>query len=209
MTSDRRRPVARYVEFRDPYAQMRFISTAEKVHRTLVAADQFGGVREVALHPDLPEPEPVIPQRRRWGRKPQLVVVEIETILATPALAQTLMIATTAPGEVAASPQACSSSAHVAQILGNVAESLAMELLEVPPREQADHPAYGQTLRLAAELQAVRDISVESTCTFPGGCVAVRSPGAWGRRREDDEVHQVREVLVQLALAGSDGRTPA
>ena len=59
ITSDRRKPVARYVQFRDEEIQARFIAAAEKAYRRLVASDRFAVLSQVEL-PDAP-PEPARP----------------------------------------------------------------------------------------------------------------------------------------------------
>jgi hypothetical protein len=183
---DRRQPAARYVEFGDEDIQAQFIGAAEDAYRRLVHSDRFAVLGQVEL-----------PSARRglFRRPPGRVVA------TTAALASVARTASEIPGEVKSSPNGCTSSHRVAQLLATVATDLVHDLLVRSPAEQAAHPAYRQTLRLAAELEGVRDIVTHVSCTSPEACVALRPPEHWGRRAEDVEVAEVRAVLLRHARA--------
>jgi hypothetical protein len=195
---DRRKPVARYVEFGDEEVQARFIAAAEDAYQGLVASDSFEGLSQVELR-SAPSP-----QRRRLFRRPP--PAPGRAVPATPALARVARAASDTPRELESSPNGCTSSRRVARILAAVATDLVRDLLALHPAEQALHPAYRQTLRLAAELDGVRDIVTQVGCTDPDGCVGIRLPEHGGRRVEDVEVSEVRAVLHRLALVGDDDR---
>jgi hypothetical protein len=193
---DRRKPVARYVEFGDEDIQARFIAAAENAYQGLVASDSFEGLGQVEL-PTAP------PGRRGLFRRPPAPGRFVTT---TAALAKVARAASDTPGEVKSSPNGCTSSHRVAQTLANVTSELVRDLVALDPAEQAAHPAYRQTLRLAAELEGVRDTVTHVKCTNPDACVGIPSPDYSGRRVEDVEVSEVRAVLHRLVLAGEDIR---
>ncbi len=191
--TERRRPVARYVEFGDEHLQERFIGLQEAAFQTLLAADVAETSGQVELRSPVPET-----RRGVFRRAPQAVS---QVVTTSPALARVAWTAAHAPGEVAAAPNACTSSRRVADMLSAVATDLVRDLLPLSPEDQVAHPAYRQTLRLAGELQALVSTVNASPCTNTDGCVGIRPPEHWGRRAEDVEVAEVRAVLLQLAVA--------
>jgi len=204
ITGDLRKPVARYVEFGDEDIQARFIAAAENAYRRLVASDRFAVLGQVEL-PSAP-PTPASRGRRGLFRRPPPPAPGRVVVPTTAALARVARTASDTPGEVKSSPNGCTSSHRVAQILATVVTELVHDLLALDPAEQAAHPAYRQTLRLAAELEGIRDTVTHVRCTNPDACVGIRPPEHWGRRVEDVEVNEVRAVLLRLALAGEDVR---
>jgi hypothetical protein len=124
----------------------------------------------------------------------------------TAALARVAHYTSTIPDEVQAAPGSCASASGVASVLASVDRELADDLMLLDPNEQAAHPAYRQTLRLAAELEGLREVVAEVGCTDPNGCVGIRSPERWGRRAEDVEVAEVKSVLLRLALSSRNER---
>lgn len=200
---DRRKPVARYVEFADEKTQERFISAAEHAYVVLLGADRFAGTVEVDLSPDPPPPPPE-PERRGLFRRsaPPPEPPPKHVAYTTAALARVAADADEIPRELDSSAQGCADSRRVARTLAVVATDLVGDLWQLDPADQAPHPAYRQTLRLAAELEAVREIVNQVGCGNPEGCVGIRPPDNWGRRIEDVEVTEVRAVLHRLAVAG-------
>jgi hypothetical protein len=194
ITHDRRRAVARFVEFRDVDAQKRFITSAEHAYWSLVASDTWGAIAHIEARTERP-PARNLPFRRR--RRP----TTLHIVPSTAALARVHQIAADTPRELAASPSGCSASHDVALVLVSVTTELLRELLALTPTLQVAHPAYRQTLRLAAELEGMRSIVPTQTCTGPDACVGVRKPGHLDRRVEDVEVAEVRAVLLQLGRA--------
>jgi hypothetical protein len=195
--TDRRKPVARYVEFGEEDIQVRFIDAAENAYQRLVASDQFDRLG----HVELPAVEP--PARRGLFRRPPPPPPR-RVVPTTAALARVVQDTTVIPDEVQAAGS-CASACGVANVLASVARELADDLMPLDPKDQSAHPAYRQTLRLAAELEGLRDIVTEVGCTDPNGCVGIRSPERWGRRAEDVEVAEVKAVLLRLALGGKRG----
>ena len=204
ITGDRRKPVARYVEFGDEDVQAQFIAAAEDAYRRLVGLDRFAGLSHVELPVD--PPTPAAPGRRGLFRRPPRPAPDRLVVRTTAALATVARIASDTPGEVQSSPNGCAFTHRVALMLATVATDLVGELLALDPAEQAAHPAYRQTLRLAAELEALRDTVTHVGCANPDACVGIRPPEHWGRRVEDVEVSEVRAVLLKLALVGEDAR---
>lgn len=197
MRADRREPLARYVLFADTATQKRFIERAEAVHQELLTADRWGAVVAVPIGPDR-----TVTARRGLLRRSNEVTVSAPTAPVTPALAGAARIGAEAPARVAsraAERGGCAAEEVVATAMGQVVLDLVRDLAPLQPLHQRDHPAYGQTLRLTAELQALDDILAEVGCTAPSGCVVVRAADHWGKRAEDIEIAEVRAVLVQLA----------
>ncbi|HET7689204.1 MAG TPA: hypothetical protein VFK41_02410 [Nocardioidaceae bacterium] len=193
---DRRKPVARYVEFGDADTQERFIDVAEAAYQALVAADTFEGHGQIEVR-TAPAPE------KKLFRKAQPAPSRM--MPTTPALSRAVQTASAVRAAFEAPGSSCRSSLRVAQGLSTVLSELALDLLQLTPAEQAGHPAYRQTLRLAAELSGLRDVHAEPGCTNPDGCVGIRLPEHWGRRIEDVEVAEVRSVLHKLHAVGNDG----
>ncbi len=198
--TDRRKPVARYVQFQGEDIQARFITAAEAAYQRLVASDQFERLGEVEVATAAPPP------RRGWFRRPPPPAPQTRVVSTTAALARIAQASSVIPDEVRSSPNACRSAHGVAKALSTVARELVDDLMLLDPAEQAAHPAYRQTLRLGAELEGVREIVSQVQCPNPQGCVAIRSPEKWGRRAEDVEVSEVQAVLLRLAL-GSKQRS--
>lgn len=192
---DRRQPVARYVEFGDADTQERFVDVAEAAYQALVAADTFEGHGQVEVR-TAPAPE------KKLFRKSQPSPSRM--VQATPALSRAVQTASAVRVAFEAPSASCRSSLRVAQGLSTVLSELALDLLQLTPADQASHPAYRQTLRLAAELSGLRDLHTQLGCTSPDGCVGIRLPEHWGRRVEDVEVAEVRSVLHKLSLVSFD-----
>ena len=190
---DRRRPASRYVEFRDLPAHQRCSTAAERSYRALAASDGFGAPGRIEVPPS---DGSAGTSRFRWGRRPAAQLVEV-----TPALARVDQLTREALRETVESPNACPASSQVARLLAGVTSELVRDLAVLPPDEQGTHPAYRQTLRLAAELDGVRDTVTGLGCTASGSCVGIRPPDRLDRRVEDAEVAEVRSVLNQLARA--------
>lgn len=189
--TDRRKPIARYVEYGDESVQTRFIALAESAYQLLAKADKLEGVGQVELRGT---PGQASSRRGLFRRAPAGTVVP-----TTPALAIAAYTIGEAPGEVRSAETTCDAASRVAMRLATVANDLVRDQLSLEPTEQAAHPAYQQTLRLTSELQALRDLVAQVGCTDPFGCVGIRSPESWGRRIEDIEVTEVRAVLLHLA----------
>ena len=200
VTSDRRRPVARYVEFRDLPAQHHLTAAAEHSYRALVGSDNWGGTASIQ---DRTTPPP--PARKGLFRRsrPPAAPAMLPT---TQAFARVDQLTVTIPRELQESPNGCSASRDVVRILASVASDLVRELLALTPDQQAAHPAYRQTLRLAAELEGLHDVILTRPCTDPDGCVSIKPPGHLDRRVEDAEVAEVRAVLLQLARTAESER---
>lgn len=192
---DRRKPVARYVEFGDEEFQERFVLLAESAYQRLAASDQFEGRSQIEVR------TPASTERRGLFKRPRAHATEVPV---TPALARVARAATDDPRALEP-PNGCAASRRVAQTMASVATDLVRDLLVLDPAEQAAHPAYRQTLRLSAELEGVRTLVTELGCPNPAGCVGIRLPEHWGRRVEDVEVSEVRSVLHRLDTAGENG----
>lgn len=197
ITGDRRQPDARYVQFVDQDVQSRFIAAAENAHRRLVALDRFAGPGEVAL-PSVPSPAA---ERGRRGhfRRPRTTTPAPVVVPSTAALATVARLTSDAGSD--RTPPGCPHVHRVSRTMAAVATELVHDLVVLDPTEQAAHPAYRQMLRLAAELDGIRDLGGQVTCTSTEDCVGIRAPGHWGGRVEDVEVDEVRDVLLQLAIA--------
>ena len=203
ITGDRRKPVARYVQFADDDVQARFTATAETAYQRLVGLDRDAVHSQVELPADPPKPA-ANGRRGLFRRPPPPPAPDRLVVPTTAALAKVARTASGTPAEVKSSPNGCTSSHRVAQLLATVATDLVGELLALDPAEQAAHPAYRQTLRLAAELEGLRDTITHVPCTDSSTCVGIRPPEHWGRRTEDVEIAEVRAVLLRLALADED-----
>lgn len=196
ITVDRRKPAARYLEFHDLHVLQRVATAADRAYKALVGSDDWaGGVTTMAFSHAAPDSVP----KRRLLRTQRPATVP--TVVTTPALAKVANLCATAPAELEASPNACTASRSVAHILATVARELVGELVHLTPEQQAAHPAYRQTLRLGAELEALREVVLSDGCTPPDPCVVIRAPGHLDRRVEDAEVAEVSAVLLQLAGA--------
>lgn len=204
ITLDRRRPSARYVEFRDGPTQRLLTVAAERAYQSLVKSDDWAGTVLIEGRPadSPPSPSRTMPFRRR----PPAAVPMVRT---TPALARVHTTSTEIPRELDAAPNGCAASRAVARVLASVADELVQDLATLAPEEQAAHSAYRQTLRLAAELEGLRDVVLNHRCADPDGCVGISTPGHLDRRMEDAEVAEVRSVLVQLARTAAEGRPPS
>jgi hypothetical protein len=199
--TDRRKPVARYVEFGREDIQARFIRAAENAYLRLASSDEFERLGEVEV-----AAAPAPPSRRGLFRRTPPPALPTRVVSTTAALARVAQATSTIPDEVQSSPNACAAARGVARILATVARELVDDLVVLDPAEQAAHPAYRQTLRLGAELEGFRDIVSQVGCTDSSGCVGIRSPEKWGRRAEDVEVSEVKAVLLRLAVRGGQGR---
>lgn len=193
MIGDRRRPVARYVQFRDEATQQRFIQAAERCYRLLAKTDAWRGETIV----DVPS-DATVTKRRGLLRRAEEVPAPPETVVLSAALAAASATAADVPARVAA-VDGCAAGRGVAGAIAAVLRDLVHDLTPLPVADQRAHPAYTQTLRLAAELEAFGDLTAEVGCQDLDGCVGLRAPEHWGRRAEDVEVAEVRAVLVQLA----------
>lgn len=202
MTTDRREPLARYVLFADMTTQARFVATAEEAYRTLVKADRWGAAASVTIGPAT-----VVTERRGVLRRPVEVTLPAPTAPATPSLAAAAQAGEEVPGRVAALG-GCTAEASLAAVMGDVVLDLVRDLARLLPSQQRDHPAHRQTLRLAAELEALATVLADVGCTDPSGCVTTRAPRHWGKRAEDVEISEVRAVLVQLAEKRGAEATP-
>ncbi len=204
ITVDRRKPSVRYVEFRDIHAQQLLATAADRAYKALVGSDNWaGGIAEIAS-PKAPLP---IARKVRFRRSERPATLPM--VATTPALARVVQLVADTLPLLAASPNGCSASRGVAQILASVASELVGELVALTPEQQAAHPAYRQTLRLAAELEGLGDVVRTRTCTEADACVVIRAPGHLDRRVEDAEVAEVSAVLLQLAgAAGADPPHP-
>ncbi|HEY0888985.1 MAG TPA: hypothetical protein VGE38_05170 [Nocardioides sp.] len=195
---DRRKPLGRYVRFADDATQDRFAQAAEVRYHELARLDPWSGQVKVELPPE--EPPRTVTERRGLLRRAHSYEVPPprETLLLSAALARAARDGLEVPDRMAALG-GCRAGIDLAAGMGEVVVDLAKDLAPVAVPEQQTHPAYRQTLRLAAELRALYDTTAAVGCADPAGCVLARSPGQWGRREEDVEVAEVRTVLAQLA----------
>ncbi len=191
ITADRRRPTARYAEFSDTNDQAQFVNAAERSYRSLVGSDAWGSDTPIEVGTQGPGARGSLFRRGRPA--------PTRTAPGTLALARVHQIAIGTPRELAASPRGCAASESVALILARVTADLEHDLLALTPHQQAAHPAYRQTLRLAAELEALGSIVATHRCSGNDGCVNLCPPERLDRRVEDAEVAEVRAVLLQLA----------
>jgi hypothetical protein len=195
MNADRRKPVARYVLFTDGAVQDRFAGVAEATYADLARLDQWTGAASLEL-----PGERTGTARRRLLRRTAERSAPSEVLAVTGALS--------AAGEAGrdllprvAELGGCEAERKLAATMSRVVLDLVRDLAQQPVDAQRSHPAYRQTLRLAAELQALHSLLATIGCGDPFGCVRVRPPEQWGRRAEDVEVAEVRAVLVELAVA--------
>jgi len=194
VTSDRRRAVARYVDFRDVPTQQRLTSAAEHSYQALVRSDSWASSAWIE---DPTTPPPVGKGLfRRSRRRPTPSMLP-----TTQAFATVNRLTADIPRELDESPNGCPASRGVAHALARVAIDLVHELVALSPDQQAEHPAYRQTLRLAAELEGLHEVVLAQACTDQVGCVGITTAGHLDRRIEDAEVAEVRAVLLQLARA--------
>ncbi|MEX0426926.1 hypothetical protein AB3X52_04770 [Nocardioides sp. DS6] len=126
------------------------------------------------------------------------VTVPAPTALVTPALAAADRAGSEVPQRVAGLG-GCVAEAALAAAAGEVVLDLVRYLAGLQLSQQQAHPAYRQTVRLAAELEALHEVLAKVGCGEGSGCVRARAPMHWGRRAEDVEVAEVRAVLVRLA----------
>ena len=166
ITADRRRPTARYAEFRDTDDQSQFVKAAEHSYRSLVGSDAWGSDIPIEVGTQGPQARGSLFRRRRPS--------PARTARGTLALARVHQIAIGTPRELAASPHGCAASESLALILARVTADLERDLLALTPHQQAAHPAYRQTLRLAAELEALGSIVATHRCSGNDGCVGFR-----------------------------------
>ncbi|SFC31507.1 hypothetical protein SAMN04487968_105141 [Nocardioides terrae] len=196
MLVDRRKPVARYVLFADPATQERFADVAEAAYQDLARVDQWSGTASLTL-PAAPS-EDTETKRRGLRRRAVEHVAAAEVLTVTGALSAAGEAARDLPDRVVGLG-GCAAERKLAATLGRVVLELVRDLAGVPLDDQRLHPAYGQTLRLAGELQALHTMLVAAPCPDPFGCVRARQPEQWGRRTEDVEIAEVRAVLLELA----------
>lgn len=190
---DRRKPVARYVVFTDEESQAALTQAAEEIYRRLGQLDEWAGPTELAL------PTGTTVVRKRGLLRRPLVEEETERLAVSSGLAAAGRTALEVPPAVDELP-GCPAGRMLAHSMGRVILELVRDLAASGhPTDQPGHPAYRQTMRLAAELQALHDVLAERGCQDPFGCVRARPPEHWGRRAEDVEVAEVRTVLAQLA----------
>jgi len=195
VNDDRRKPVSRYVLFPAAADQDRFAEVAEAGYRDLARLDQWSGRTTVTLS----EPETVT-TRRGLLRRSVEEEVPPETATVTGALAAAGEAGRDVPGRIARLA-GCEAERRLADTMGRVVLELVRDLGDVPIADQRLHPAYRQTVRLAAELQGLHAMLAANGCRDPFGCVRPRPPEQWGRRAEDVEIAEVRAVLLELAAA--------
>ncbi|MDH2414678.1 hypothetical protein [Nocardioides sp. CER19] len=194
MTADRRQPVARYVVFADEATQEQFGDVAEEAYRDLARLDQWTGQVPLVLS----APETAKAKRRLLRRAVPETHGPPETVNVTGALAAAGETGRDVPGRVG-DLDGCAAERKLAATMGDVVLDLTRDLAREGLAEQRAHPAYRQTLRLAAELRALHTVLVSVGCSQSSGCVHLRQPEHWGRRAEDVEIAEVRAVLVELA----------
>ena len=197
MIGDRREPVARYVQFHDEATQQRFIATAQVAYQRLARMNDWPGEFQLRLPRGATDPTENGRRLRWWAASPG------RTITLSAGLANAGRAALQMPGQVQALG-GCEVGRRLARSMADVVLDLAQDLAPASVPEQQAHPAYRQTLRLAAELEGLHEVLAEVGCLDPAGCVQARQPDQWGRRAEDVEVAEVRAVLVQLAEAAQD-----
>jgi hypothetical protein len=195
MTTDRRKPVARYVIFTDKPTQERFTVTAESAYQDLSRLDQWSGRATLEL-----TTSQTVTARRGLLRRAVEEELPPEKLTVTGALAAAGEAGRDVPTRVR-NLGGCAAERKLAATMGRVLLELIRDLAGHPVAEQRAHPAYRQTLRLAAELQAMHAVLAEAGCSAAFGCVHPRPPDQWGRRAEDVEVTEVRAVLLELAAA--------
>lgn len=189
-------PVARYVQFRDQQTtQPAFVTHAEAAYDRLTRADAWTAESAIETSSD----EAVAERRGLFRRQQTRPVIRTPV---TPALAEAHRLSRTEPAAMQ-TLEGCAAGRRLASLIGEVLGELVDDLAAMPVPEQKIHAAYRQTLRLAAELTALCEVTAELGCRDPLGCVALRSPEHWGRREEDVEVAEVRAVLLELAQAAN------
>jgi hypothetical protein len=193
MTGDRREPVARYVLFADGSLQEQLAGIAEAAYQDLARVDQWSGRTTLAL-----VPARKVTARRGLLRRPVEEHLPAESLTVTAALAAAGETGRDVPERVAAL-RGCEAERKLGETMGRAVLDLVRDLAGAPVEDQRAHPAYRQTLRLAAELQALHAILAAGGCRDPFGCVRPRPPEQWGRREEDVEVTEVRAVLLEIA----------
>jgi hypothetical protein len=197
MTEDRRKPVARYVLFSDESTQVRFAEIAETAFRDMSRLDQWAGKASLAVG----DPEAAT-EKRGFLRRAARSAPQPDALTVTAGLAAAGEAGRDVPARIA-SLRGCHAEHELATRMGRVVLELARDLAGEPVDDQREHPAYRQTLRLAAELQAVHTVLEAVGCQSSAGCVRTRPPEQWGRRVEDVEVAEVRAVLLELAQSGT------
>jgi hypothetical protein len=193
VTTDRRKPVARYVRFADEATQAHFVEAADDAYQALAKADRWTASARFPM----PSGETVTKRRGLLRRAVEVPVAPV-SVLVTPALAAACGAALDAPSRFAAIG-GCDAGRRLAAVIAEVIVDLVRDLAALDIDEQRPHPAYTQTVRLASELDGLRRTTVELGCQDPAGCVALRPPEQWGRRIEDVEITEVRSVLLELA----------
>jgi hypothetical protein len=193
MSGDRRKPVARYVLFADGATQEQFAGLAEATYQDMARRDQWSGKSTLEL-----SRTPTATTRRVLLRRAAAERARAETLDVTSGLAAAGETGRDVPGRVA-TLRGCEAERTLAETMGRVVLDLVRDLAGAPVDEQRAHPAYRQTLRLAAELQTLHAMLVAGGCRDPFGCVRARPPEQWGRREEDVEVAEVRAVLLEIA----------
>jgi hypothetical protein len=195
VNADRRQPVARYVLFADAADYDRFAELAEAGYQDLARLDQWSGKAMVTL--SAPE---TVTTRRGLLRRSVEQELPPETATVTGALAAAGEAGREVPNAIT-NLAGCEAERKLADTMGRVIIELVRDLGKVSHGDQRLHPAYRQTLRLAAELQGLHAMLAADGCRDPFGCVRPRPPEQWGRRAEDVEIAEVRAVLLELAAA--------
>src|SRR5690242_13714710 len=149
MSGDRRKPVARYVLFADGAAQDQFAGVAEAAYQDLARLDQWSGKTTL----EVPQ-ESTPTARRRLLRRAAEQSRSTQTFAVTGALAAAGEAGRDVPGRVAAL-SGCEAERKLAGTIGRVVLDLVRDLATESVDDQRAHPAYRQTLRLAAELQGL------------------------------------------------------
>ncbi|GAB7004962.1 hypothetical protein JCM18899A_24350 [Nocardioides sp. AN3] len=198
-STDRRKLAARYVVFADAGVQYEFAQAAESAFQVLARLDQWAGRATLVLDGETST------ERRRFLRR--AAWAPVETLRVTAGLAGAWEAGRDVPAQTAALG-GCDAEQALTATMGHVVCKLARDLADVAVGEQRDHPAYGQTLRLAAELQALHTILDRVGCGSDTGCVRAHPPEPWRRRVEDVEVTEVRAVLLAHGEGASSNRQP-
>lgn len=205
MMGDRRKPVSRYVLFTDQATQDRFAGIAEAAYQDIARLDQWAGLATLEL-PGVPTAAAAPTRRGLLRRSVADQAPPSETFAVTGGLSAAGEVGRDVPARIEAF-RGCAAERMLAATMGRVVLDLVRDLAAAPVGEQRDHPAYRQTLRLAAELRALQTMLTDVGCQSPFGCVQPRQPEQWGRREEDVEVDEVRSVLLEIAADIATHRT--
>lgn len=190
---DRRKPVARYVLFADRATQEAVAVAAESAYRDLARADQWSAAVTLEL-----AAEQTVTTKRGLLRRAVEERLPAESYAVTAALAAAGAAALDLPARIRAL-RGCEAEGRLADTMARVVLELVRDLASGDVEQQRAHPAYRQTVRLAAELQGLARTLTGVGCQDPAGCVRPRPPDQWGRREEDVEIAEVRVILLELA----------